>query len=927
MTHRFTRPDASRSRAGTLARRGLAILSAAVTVSGLAAAVTTPASAALPAGCTQENLFAAVVCTFASTGAEQTFTVPADVSAVTITAIGAPGGKGNPETASTGGRGAKVSTAIAVTPGQTLYVEVGGPGGLGGGGFNGGGGSFFGGGGGGASDVRTQPRSVPLTTTDSRILVAGGGGGNGSGAGQFCNPGTNGGDAGSPGDAGHNERCTSTGPTGGQPGTETAGGARGTPSSGGSGGLGVGQSLGNGALPGAGGGGYFGGGAGGANGVIGGIDYGGGGGGGGSSYRPLVGTGPTITSDPPSVTFSYTVAPPTDVPTTTTIDSITDGGSLGVPGYVDFSVASSIPNVGVDPTGDVTVTSDDGATCTAAVATGGCTITFAKTGTRSVVATYAGDTVYAGSTSASYPHSVAGTAQTITVTSTPPSPAVVGGTYSPKATSPTSSVTRPVTVTVDAAAAEVCTIDSATVVHLVHAGTCTLDFDQVGDDTYAPAQQVQQQFQVAPIPVTVTLTSSGNPVAYGDAATVTATATAADGTHPAGSIFFSLRGFGFGDGVTVAADGTATKVLGAGANPGTYPLGASFVPTDDTTYDGGAAAGLTQLVNQAATSTVLQVTSTALTATVTRNPALVDTEDVDAPSGTVTFTVAGKTVGTATLVDGSATLPVTNAARNAVGATYSGDDNYMMSTASTAPSKPTITATVTSRYGKSRFGWYRSPVTVSFRCSATGAPLAGSCPSPVTLRRDGAAQVVSRSVTATDGGTASVTVRVNLDQRRPSVRVAGVRNGNSYVATPTLRCAASDALSGVASCRLTRSTRGLTTTYTAVATDRAGNSSTTRGRYTVRRIALLGAPYTRGAYTVHTGRTYTMVVYSTSRPRYYDAAVYPKRPSPRDNKFHAAGRHRWTLAVTMQRSLRTHPLWNIGAKIGKKLYSIKIRIA
>lgn len=66
-----------------------------------------------------------VTCTFASTGAEQTFVVPAGVSTVQATAIGAAGGANNAGTA--GGRGAQVSgTLSGLASGQTLYVEVGG---------------------------------------------------------------------------------------------------------------------------------------------------------------------------------------------------------------------------------------------------------------------------------------------------------------------------------------------------------------------------------------------------------------------------------------------------------------------------------------------------------------------------------------------------------------------------------------------------------------------------------------------------------------------------------------------------------------------------------------------------------------------------------------------------------------------------------
>ncbi|MHB1571321.1 MAG: glycine-rich protein, partial [Solirubrobacteraceae bacterium] len=140
-----------------------------------------PASAALPANCTQSATAATVSCTYVSILNEQTFTVPAGVTSVQVTAVGARGGDVG---AVLGGPGAIATAALPVTPGQTLYVEVGHIPIGGGGGWNGGGGSNGGSGegGGGASDVQTVSRGqscpgLSQTTWASRLIVAGGGGG------------------------------------------------------------------------------------------------------------------------------------------------------------------------------------------------------------------------------------------------------------------------------------------------------------------------------------------------------------------------------------------------------------------------------------------------------------------------------------------------------------------------------------------------------------------------------------------------------------------------------------------------------------------------------------------------------------------------------------------------------------------------------
>lgn len=218
---------------------------------------------------------------FGYTGAEQVFVVPAGVTTLHLVAIGGAGGPSE----FAGGVAARVSGDVVVTPGQTLYVEVGGNGhsaGLGGGlgGFNGGGdgGGIGAGGGGGASDVRTLPMAAGLAP-DRRLIVAGGGGGTG-GNGEISVGGVG-------GAAGSNGAETTTGNPGGNAGTETEGGAGGLGffGTGGNGELGIGGAGGasesSGGPGGGGGSGYYGGGGGG-----GGFTSGGGGGGGGSSLVP-----------------------------------------------------------------------------------------------------------------------------------------------------------------------------------------------------------------------------------------------------------------------------------------------------------------------------------------------------------------------------------------------------------------------------------------------------------------------------------------------------------------------------------------------------------------------------------------------------------------------------------------------------------------
>jgi hypothetical protein len=294
-----------------------------------------------------------------TTAGEHPFTVPAAVTSIDVVLVGGNGGAGNGGIA--GGSPATVQGTIAVTPGQQLYVEVGGDGapatqaGQGFGGYDGGGiggnavflfaGAPSGGGGGGGSDLRTcSATALACNSLASRLIVAGGGGG--------------GGGDGTPGSLAGGSGGAADTPPGGNPGQSDgpddagAGGGRATAMAGGPGGatagfdgvLGIG---GGGATSftggGAGGGGLYGGGGGGSGGAhptgptsI--AASGSGGGGGGSSGVPTGAPGvsnysliPTDNGAEPHITFTWTLPPPavvTDDATSVAATSATMHGTV-----------------------------------------------------------------------------------------------------------------------------------------------------------------------------------------------------------------------------------------------------------------------------------------------------------------------------------------------------------------------------------------------------------------------------------------------------------------------------------------------------------------------------------------------------------------------------------------------------------------------
>lgn len=240
------------------------------------------------------------VSTFNYTGATQSFVVPAGVTSIDVECWGAAGG----------GRGTipggYAKGALAVTPGETLNLNVGGAGinntgsGTVLGGWNGGGNGPSGAGsGGGGTDVRQGG-----TALGNRKIIAGGGGGQGKNTSTTTGLGGSGG-----GTTGGNGTDT-TSSNGGKGGTQTAGGAGGynhaaADGSLGQGGHGVGPTNGGGG----GGGGYYGGGGGYE---IGG--YWGPGGGGGSGYIGGVTSGTMNNSGSPGtnngkIVLTYHSAP------------------------------------------------------------------------------------------------------------------------------------------------------------------------------------------------------------------------------------------------------------------------------------------------------------------------------------------------------------------------------------------------------------------------------------------------------------------------------------------------------------------------------------------------------------------------------------------------------------------------------------------
>jgi len=174
---------------------------------------------------------------------------------------------------------------------------------------------------------------------------------------------------------------------------------------------------------------------------------------------------------------------------------------------------------------------------------------------------------------------------------------------------------------------------------------------------------------------------------------------------------------------------------------------------------------------------------------------------------------------------------------------------------------------------------------------------------------------------------------INIDRTAPTVRVRGVKAGTVYAAkAPQGRCAASDQGSGVASCTLVRKVRGKRVTYTAVATDRAGNTTRVRVRASVAPCTVTGAPYRSGVFVVRGGHSVRLTVVSKVRPRYLAAVPSSRRPAvpgrwlKRSGK--AGGVPRWTITVRFTRAQATthRGRWSVGVLTGRTRQVVKVRV-
>jgi hypothetical protein len=348
------------------------------------------------------------------------------------------------------------------------------------------------------------------------------------------------------------------------------------------------------------------------------------------------------------------------------------------------------------PTGAVTF-KDGSTTVGTATLAGGAAVTSISTltgGSHSLTAVYNGDNNFDVSTSAIVNQTV-NKASTTTSLNVTPTSSVFGQPVTLNATISSSSVNMTGTVTFKDGAT---TIGTAS----VSGGVATLSVSNLsptfhllsaaygGDTNYSGNASSTVINLVSQASTTSRVASSANPSVFGQSVTLAATVSpvAPSIATPTGSVTFrdGLSTLG-----TVNLSGGAASFTTSSLSVGSHSI--TVVYNDDTNFNSSTSPSLTQVVNKAATSSVvtssLNPSNFGQTVTFTATVSALS-PGAGTPAGNVIFRDGTTTLGTVSLVNGKATLSTGSLSRasHTITAAYQGNTNYSTSTS------PALTQTV-----------------------------------------------------------------------------------------------------------------------------------------------------------------------------------------------------------------------------------------
>jgi hypothetical protein len=281
----------------------------------------------------------------------------------------------------------------------------------------------------------------------------------------------------------------------------------------------------------------------------------------------------------------------------------------------------------------VTFTIDASATSVCSIA--GSAVSFIGVGNCVINANQAGDASYSAAPQVQQSIPVAKGDQTITLTSTAPVNAKVGGpTYNVTATA---SSGLAVTFTIAPSASAICTIAGSTV-SFIGVGTCLVNANQPGDANWNAAPQVQQSFSVAKGDQTISFTSTAPVNAKVGGSTYNVTATATSGLPVTFTIDAPATSVCTIAGSTVSFIGAGTCVINANQAGNVNYNAAPQVQQSFTVSKGDQTISFTSTAPVGA-----KVGGPTYNVTATATSGLAVTFTID-PSASTVCTIAGSTV-------------------------------------------------------------------------------------------------------------------------------------------------------------------------------------------------------------------------------------------------------------------------------------------
>jgi len=454
--------------------------------------------------------------------------------------------------------------------------------------------------------------------------------------------------------------------------------------------------------------------------------------------------------------------------TATSVASSSAPSVYGQPVTFTATVAVSAPGAGA-PTGTVSFTDGSNLLGSVALGAGGtATLTTAlplSVGSHAIVATYGGDSSFAGSASTSLSQQVT-PASTATSVAASPNPAVAGqpvtftATIAP--TAPGAGAPTGTVVFADGGQAI-----SGSIALAGNSATYTTSALAVAKHTITAVYSGDPNFLASgsgPIAFTVNLASTAlsaqaSPTApvHGQAVTLTATLTVAapgagtptasiqvaDGTAPLGTATLTGGGGSFTATISTSALATGSHVLGL-SYPGDANLAASSASVALTV----AKAQTATTVGAVATVSYGQATSIAATVAAVAPGA-------GTPTGNVAFYDGSTSLGTVSLVGGAATLSVAlGAGSHSITATYLGDANFAASAPSGAVAGMVLQAgTATTLAAAPNPSSYGQPVT--FTTTVAVQPPASGVPTGTVQFKDGTTLLGTGTLAAGTIGSAT----------------------------------------------------------------------------------------------------------------------------------------------------------------------------